>query len=53
LDFSSLVCDTGFKKLFCGGFFSQKLFLNAKETDEISNKKEERTLLESEVRKMN
>ncbi|KFV19642.1 snRNA-activating protein complex subunit 1, partial [Tauraco erythrolophus] len=29
-------------------FFSQKLFLNAKETDEISNNKEEETLLESE-----
>lgn len=34
-------------------FFLQKLFINAKETDEITNKKEERTFLESEVRKMN
>lgn len=34
-------------------YFSQKLFLNAKETDEIPSKKEEGTLLESEVRRKN
>lgn len=37
--------------LFC--IFFQKLFLNAKEADEVLNKKDEGTSLESEVRRMN
>lgn len=41
------------KKKTPHSFLPQKLFLDAKDTDEMLNKKEEGNLLESEVRKIN
>lgn len=51
LDISCHVCDRFLKKIIFSS--AQKLFRNAKETDESENKKKEGTLLESEVRKLN